>query len=210
MPEIVIAPHWTDRLDGLMARRREAMVVASVIVLSLAVVLLLRARAAPAAIAPPAVPAIGTPSGTAAAAAPQIVLVHVAGAVRHPGLYELPAGARVADAIDMAGGPRRNAWLDGINLAQVIADGMKIEIPRLGAAAGNVSSSASPSMGSLINLNSADQAALESIPGVGPVTAAAILEHRARVGNFSAVEELLEVSGIGPATLEAIRPYVTV
>ncbi|MFN2525090.1 MAG: helix-hairpin-helix domain-containing protein [Actinomycetota bacterium] len=215
MSEILLEPRWTDRLDTLVARRREAIVVAAVITLSLAVILLLRARAGPAAIAPPAVLPSVAASGPGAATVGQasVVIVHVAGAVRHPGLYELPLGSRIADAIEAAGGPRVVAWLDGLNLAQVLADGMKIDVLRLGRRVGLTTPPASPPRASqpgLVNLNTADQATLETIPGVGPVTASAILEHRARSGGFSAVEDLLEVSGIGPATLESIRPYVTV
>jgi competence protein ComEA len=129
--------------------------------------------------------------------------------VRAPGLYELPEGARVADAIEAAGGPRRGADLDLLNLAEALVDGIKVEVVRTGetpvpAAAG--SAEASP----LVNVNTADAVMLETIPGIGPVTAAAIIAHREASGSFESVEELLEVQGIGPATLESLRAYVTV
>jgi competence protein ComEA len=177
-------------------------------------------RGAPAVIAPPAQAPTEAQAGALGGATPAstgVVLVHVAGAVRRPGLYELAAGARVADAIDSAGGPRRSADLDPINLAQVVSDAMKVEVPRRGEAVTAPSiPGATPSLSAgetqasgVVSLNSADLTALESIPGIGPVKAGAILQYREEVGGFSSVEELLDVTGIGPATLESIRPYVT-
>jgi competence protein ComEA len=135
-----------------------------------------------------------------------VILVHVAGAVRTPGLYELPAEARVADAVAAAGGPRRGADLDALNLAEVLADGLRIEVPKAGQAP---ATSSEPGSESTVSLNSADQTALESIPEIGPVTAAAIIAYREEIGSFSSVEQLLDVDGIGPATLEAILPYLS-
>ena len=137
--------------------------------------------------------------------------MHVAGAVRRPGLYEFPSGARVADAISTAGGPAAGADLSQLNLAELLVDGSKIQVPRRGRAAPAVGAAPSPTPSALtVDLNSADQAALETIPGVGPVTALAILQHRDEIGGFQSFEQLLDVDGIGPATLEAIRPYVTI
>jgi competence protein ComEA len=138
--------------------------------------------------------------------------VHVAGAVRRPGLYELPEGTRVADALDAAHGALPRADLDLINLAEPVTDGVQVYVPRRGESSVQPGSAASPAAGDsvLVDINSADQAALESIPGIGPVKGAAILEYRESVGRFESVEELLEVNGIGPATLESMRAYVTV
>lgn len=136
------------------------------------------------------------------------VFVHVAGAVGKPGLYRFPEGMRVADAIEAAGGPAARADLDAINLADLLTDGLKIHVPlrgRMPVIATTPSSSPGP-----VNLNTADQIALETVPGVGPVTATAILQHRTEIGRYDSVEQLLDVTGIGPATLEALRPYVTV
>ena len=222
MDEIVVTPSWRERLERIRGSRKESWVLVAVIGAAILGALVLWARGAPAVVAPPAqAPAEGVaPAEEALGATPPeggVVLVHVAGAVRRPGLYELPAGARVADAIDSAGGPRRNADLDTVNLAQVLSDAMKVEIPTRGQGV-----SAPPAPGAtpgltvggttsagVVSLNSADLAALEAIPGIGPVKAAAILQYRDEVGGFSAVEELLDVTGIGPATLESIRPYVT-
>jgi competence protein ComEA len=124
----------------------------------------------------------------------------------------------VADAIDAAGGARSPGALDQLNLAEPLVDGQKIQVlgrgaavpPTAGGTTGSTVPGSSPAGAApLVSLNSADQAALETIPGVGPVTATAILDFRAQVGSFSSIDQLLDVSGIGPATLESIRPYVT-
>jgi competence protein ComEA len=219
VPDILVPPTtWRERLISFGGRRRELWVlVVAVVIASGAGVVLWRAGTAPR-IAPPATSPLGAaapgpaPAATPSAA-PEVVVVHVAGAVRRPGLYELPAASRVADAIRAAGGPRRAADLDALNLADVLSDGLKVDVPRRGetpAVAPAVTPGATPAPGSLVDLNQADQAALETIPGIGPVKAAAILDYRAQIGSFSSVDELLEVSGIGPATLETMRPYVTV
>jgi competence protein ComEA len=154
-------------------------------------------------VAPPAV-AVESP-GTETAGR---LFVHVAGAVRSPGLFELPEGSRVADAVAAAGGARRGGVLDLLNLAQLLTDGMKVEVPRKGAQV--ASQGASPASGgpTLVSINGADTTALETIPGIGPVTAAAIIAHRDEIGGFTALEQLLDVSGIGPAKYEAMLPYV--
>lgn len=240
MSEIIVPSGWRDRIEAFAGRRRQAWPVVAVAAIAVLVGTLLWARGAPAEIAPPATkprPAVaqagaeGAPGPTPAAepSAPQggelpvtqdVILVHVAGAVRRPGLYELRAGARVAEAIDAARGPRAGADLNAINLAEPLVDGTKLDVPRVGQTPAPVPSgtSTSGSYGittegatpAVIPLNTADQAALETIPGVGPVTATAILEYRDQIGAFEAIDQLLEVSGIGPATLESIRPYVTI
>lgn len=144
-----------------------------------------------------------------------MVFVHIAGAVHEPGLYEFPAGARVADAVESAGGPTRRADLDALNLAEVLVDGTKVDVVRIGEAAPATGPAtgppgAAPTDAAPIPLNSADQAALETIPGIGPVTALAILNHREEIGSFGSLEQLLDVDGIGPATFEAIRSYLTI
>ena len=215
MDDVPIPPGGLSaRLEALGVRRREALVGAAVVAAAVLVALLLTARNAPAVVAPPAtaVPSSSSQPGSSApdASPPGTSLfVHVAGHVRSPGLYGLPAGARVADAIEAAGGARAAADVDAVNLAQIVTDGLKIDVPRRGSVDVPATSSASPGAGSLVGINSADQAALEVIPGIGPVKAAAIVQFRADNGAFSSLEQLLEVSGIGPATLESIRPYVS-
>lgn len=199
--------------------------VAAVVVIAVVVALVIKGgsepRIAPPAEAPaPAVASVLTapPTGSVDSPGPpgEVILVHVAGAVRRPGLYEMAAGARIADAIDLARGPRPVADLDAMNLAEPLADGQKIDVPRRGedieVAAPTVPGVA-PSPGATatgeVNLNSADQVTLETIPGIGPVTAQAIIAYRTEIGQFESIDQLLEVSGIGPATLESMRPYVT-
>lgn len=152
-------------------------------------------------IAPPA--SSETPGATGG------VFVHVAGHVRRPGLYELPLGARVADAIQAAGGARRGALVDALNLAQVVIDGAKIEVARRQGDAGSPVVASEASAPGTISINTASQPDLETIPGIGPVKAGAIIAHREQIGGFQAIEDLLDVTGIGPATLEAIRSYVS-
>ena len=142
-------------------------------------------------------------------------MVDVAGKVRHPGIVELPAGSRVNDAIRAAGGARPHVDLSSINLARLLVDGEQILVgvaplsptdPFLGDPA----STATDVPSTPINLNTATEPELETLPGVGPVTAAAILEWRAEHGAYTSVDELLEIDGIGDATLADLAPLVTV
>ncbi|MFN2586934.1 MAG: helix-hairpin-helix domain-containing protein [Actinomycetota bacterium] len=206
MDEVVVGGGLKARLEEIVGRRIDTGVVVAVVALLVGVGLLVSGRKPAAAIAPPAtVPPASAPS----APAPAQLLVHVAGAVMRPGLYALPAGARVADAVEAAGGPTRRGDLGLLNLAEPLVDGIKIEVLERGAQPAPPPPAAPGASPSAVSLNSADQAALETIPGVGPVTAAAILAYRDETGPFTSVEQLLEVSGIGPATLESLRPYVT-
>jgi competence protein ComEA len=141
------------------------------------------------------------------------IVVDVVGKVRRPGIVVLATGARVVDAVRAAGGVRPGVDRADVNMARPLTDGEQLVVgapPPQGAVPGAAATPAARPAGSaLVNLNTADQAALESLPGVGPVTAAAILEWRTQHGAFTAVEELLEVSGIGDATLAEIAPHVT-
>ncbi|HET8983745.1 MAG TPA: ComEA family DNA-binding protein [Pedococcus sp.] len=142
------------------------------------------------------------------------VVVDIAGKVRRPGIATLPAGSRVVDALEAAGGAKPGVDLTALNLARVLVDGEQIVVgipPPGGVAAPAASAPGAPasSSGPLVNINSATQAQLEELPGVGPVTAGAIIEWRTDNGAFTSVDELLEVSGIGDATLAKIAPFVT-
>ena len=143
-----------------------------------------------------------SPVGSSSSASPGMVVVDVAGKVRHPGIARLPAGARVVDALRAAGGVRRGVSLTALNLARVLVDGEQIVVG-VRAAPGVAASAASvPGAGTsapLVNLNTADESQLETLPDVGPVTAAAILKWRADNGSFSSVDQLLDISGIGDA-----------
>lgn len=153
----------------------------------------------------------------AAAASPTdaaVLVVDVTGKVRRPGIATLPVGSRVVDALEAAGGARPGVDLGMLNLARLLVDGEQIVVgvpPPEGVAAPAASGQSAPggSAGPMVNINSATQAELEELPGVGPVTAAAILQWRTDNGPFTAVDELLEVSGIGDATLAEMAPFVT-
>jgi competence protein ComEA len=145
-----------------------------------------------------------------------VVVIHVTGAVRTPGVYELPPGQRVADAIDAAGGALANADPNVLNLAAPIADGDRIAVPAAGAtstAAGHShagSGTDAADAAGPVDVNAASAAELETLPGIGPATAAAILDYRERNGPFASVDDLDAVPGIGSAKLDVIRDLVTV
>jgi competence protein ComEA len=145
----------------------------------------------------------------AVAAGGEDVVVHVAGAVRDPGVFRLPAGSRVTDAVERAGGPSAKAAVDGINLAARVADGQQVVVPgRAPGAGATVGAGAAPGAAATdgpISLGSATLEQLDTIEGIGPVTAQGILDFRDERGGLSSVEELDELSGIGPATMEALR-----
>ncbi|MDO9496191.1 MAG: helix-hairpin-helix domain-containing protein [Nocardioides sp.] len=163
-----------------------------------------------------ALPVSEPPPETAGAGAGSetTVTVDVAGKVRRPGIAVLDAGARVVDALEAAGGARPGVDLSTLNLARVLVDGEQILVGRPVAAVPALPGGAAAPSGTvpvtLVDLNRATQAELETLPEVGPVTAAAILAWREEHGGFSAVDELLEVDGIGDATLAQIAPHVTV
>lgn len=153
----------------------------------------------------PSPSATGPPSPDAGS-----VTVDVAGKVRRPGIVVLEAGSRVIDALEAAGGARDGVDLSSLNLARVLVDGEQllvgVAVPSGVAAAAATGSPGGP----LVDLNTATQAELEALPEVGPVTATAILSWRDEHGGFTAVDELLEVDGIGDATLAQLAPLVTV
>jgi competence protein ComEA len=142
------------------------------------------------------------------------LFVHVAGWVRNPGVYELREGDRVIDAIRLAGGPRRRADLSVLNLAAPLTDGQQVLVPRP-AADGPPGAVPTPgitpgSSPGLVNVNTATAEQLETLPGIGEVLAATIIQYREEHGPFTSVDQLLDVSGIGEVTLEEIRELVTV
>jgi competence protein ComEA len=153
-----------------------------------------------------------------------VLVVHVVGQVAKPGLVRLKAGARVADAIESAGGATRAADLEAMNLARALVDGEQVFVPKPGeqppavagpqvpggSTAGDGSGSVGGSATGSVNLNTADLNALDSLPGVGPVLAQRIVDWRTEHGRFTSVEELGEVSGIGDKLLSQLRPKVTV
>ncbi len=166
--------------------------------------------------------AVPRPSSSVAPA-DQAMIVSVVGLVQQPGLVTLAPGARVSDAVTAVGGPLEGADTLGLNLARQLADGEQIVVgiatpagkpAALGSsvggmpASGPVASSTAPA--GLVNLNTATAEQLDALPGVGPVTAAAIMAWRADNGGFTSVDQLAEVDGIGSARLEKLRPLVRV
>jgi competence protein ComEA len=136
------------------------------------------------------------------------LVVHVAGEVRKPGVYRLAAGSRVTDAVERAGGVTARASPDAINLAATLADGQQVVVPADPASGGGPAaavSGASADPDAPISLGSATVEQLDTIEGIGPVTAADIVEFRDEHGGLSSVDELDQLSGIGPATMEALR-----
>jgi competence protein ComEA len=130
------------------------------------------------------------------------IYVHVAGEVASPGLYELEAGARVEQAINLAGGMTENAFEQSVNLARMVSDGEQIVV----LAQGQIASS---NAGGFVSLNNATKEQLESLPGVGPALAGAILDYRNKVGSFSDLSQLREVSGIGSKLYAKITPQLS-
>lgn len=162
--------------------------------------------------------------GTTSTSEPAELLVHVAGAVSSPGVVRLPGGSRVVDAVEAAGGLRADADPDRTNLAAPLTDGQRVVVPVLGrplppeatvpqggGGGGESGSGGSPDgPAGPIDLNTATEAELDTLPGVGPATATAIISHREDAGPFRTVDDLLDVRGIGEAKLEAMRDLVTV
>jgi competence protein ComEA len=144
------------------------------------------------------------------AAQPDLV-VHVAGAVARPGLYRLPPGTRVADAIEAAGGGAPGADADRLNLAGKLVDGQRVAVPRQGEPAPpEAATSAGAEAPTVIDLNTATEAELDRLPGVGPATARAIVEERTRRGGFRSLRDLLRIRGIGERRLAELRSRLQV
>jgi competence protein ComEA len=130
------------------------------------------------------------------------MLVHVSGEVIRQGLYELPPGSRVADAIRLAGGFTEEAQSESINLARILTDGEQIIV-------GSEAQSDSGLNSALVNINSASASELDELPGIGPALASRIVEWRLKFGSFQRLEDLLEVSGIGEKLLSELMPLIT-
>jgi competence protein ComEA len=151
--------------------------------------------------------------------APVEVVVQVAGAVAQPGVYRLADGARVVDLVEVAGGALADADLEALALAGRLTDGQRVQVPRQGevlppSVLGAAPAADSPGAGSVptapVDLNVATMAELDTLPGIGPATAQAILTYRERNGPFRTIDDLGEVRGIGPARLDALRDLVRV
>ena len=181
------------------------------------VVLVLRPATPPPEVSLPFASSTVAAATTTATTEPAELVVHVAGSVVAPGVHAVPAGSRVIDAVEAAGGLAPTADGARLNLAAPLADGERVYVPAVGEAPPPVAAGSAPTAADgggtpagPLDLNAADAEALDALPGVGPATAAAILEHRERIGGFTSVEQLLDVRGIGEAKLEQLRPLVTV
>jgi competence protein ComEA len=188
-------------MSSIALDRRSVVVVALVLFLLLALGgrTLLRDRSSP--VTPPLVRPAFAHAGQPGQGR---LYVHVVGGVRHPGLYRLPQGSRVADALARAGGATPEAQVELVNLAAPLADGQQIVVPRRGTPSVAVGGST----GGPVHLNTATLEQLDALPGVGPVTAQKILAYRQEHGAFGSVDELDAVSGIGPARLDELRKVV--
>lgn len=211
--------------------RGHAVVLVLVVLLGLAVAALLlgvgRPRVVPvdpvevgasATVVATGTPASGVPDAPAdtgsAAPGPTELVVHVAGRVRSPGVVRLQPGSRVLDAVEAAGGAEDGVDLSGLNLARLVADGEQVlvGIAPLPGAVGPTGSAGGPAPpdGGQVNLNTATAEQLDTLPGIGPALAGRILDWREQHGRFSSVDELQEVSGIGPKTFAELAPLVVV
>ncbi|MBM3690798.1 MAG: ComEA family DNA-binding protein [Actinobacteria bacterium] len=153
---------------------------------------------------------------TESATTATVVVVHVVGEVKEPGVYDLPANSRVTDAIEAAGGATKDADLTSINLARVLFDGEQIFIGNINSAAAPSTSSSSSSSSSSstnpagrININMANAAQLDQLPGISPVIAGRIVEYRNQNGPFRQLTDLKQVSGIGDAIYDKIKDLIT-
>jgi competence protein ComEA len=153
----------------------------------------------------------GATGGPDSGSAGTRIYVHILGAVVRPGLYLLADGDRAVDAVGAAGGFTATADQSGLNLARRLVDGEQISVPNIGDApvAAAPGSGPSASAGGKVNLNTADETALETLPRVGPAMAKRIIDWRTKNGRFTAVEDLMSVTGVGEKTFDALKDLVT-
>jgi competence protein ComEA len=196
--------------DLALSRRQALLLVATLAVVLLGASRLFGGSTSKSAPLPrePVVPAATATTPTGALPGGEVV-IDVVGAVGRPGLYHLPEGARVADALARAGGATRKADLAAVNLAAPVADGEQVVVPRRGAAGAVATPGAVPgAVQGPVHLNTATLEQLDGLPGVGPVTAQKILDYRTEHGAFRSVDELDAIAGIGPARLDTLRDLV--
>jgi competence protein ComEA len=181
-------------------------------VISLLVLLVLGGYAAYSQSKPTAISVVESRGPKKGNQSPRMLTVHVAGAVNSPGLYRLPEGSRVDDALGKAAGPAEDAVLDNLNLAARLKDGEKVMVPRLVAAeeASTATSTGGEGASAPVNINTAGREKLEELPGVGPSLADRIIRYREKDGQFATVDELDNVEGIGPRKMESLKDLVTI
>ena len=161
-------------------------------------------------------PPRGEPVALLPAPTPGPITVHVSGAVADPGVYQLPRGARVADAVEAAGGVDPASGSPDINLAKTLEDGVRVDVVLVGPAGENPVGQAEDGVpdpahdAGLVDINTATQEQLEGLPGIGPAIAGRIIDYRAEHGPFEKIADIVKVSGIGPATFDTIKDLITV
>jgi competence protein ComEA len=190
-------------MPSLPIPRRHALVAAAVLLAVLALAGRMLASAGSPSVQPVA------PLVPEAAPATEKLVVHVAGAVRRPGLYELKEGSRVSDAVARAGGATAKADTAAVNLAAPLADGIQVLIPSRIAGAAGIGAGGAGGAAPRVSLSSATIADLDALPGIGPVTAQKIVDYRSQHGGFGSVDDLDAIPGIGPARIEQLRDLVT-
>lgn len=198
---------FRERLDTLSRGEIAGLIVVLVAVLGGAGLWYARSLPKPVTIAQAAP---GAPVSSVSPSPAVTIIVDVAGEVAQPGVYGFAEGDRVIDAIERAGGQLPKADLSLLNLAAPLTDGTQILVPKSGPPGAVVPGGTGGSSSGLININSASATELETLSGIGEVLAATIVEYREQNGPFASVDDLMDVSGIGPATLEEIRDQVTV
>jgi len=139
--------------------------------------------------------------------APEMVTVHIVGAVIEPGVYQLAAGSRVKQLLEAAGGPATDADLETINLARPLFDGEQVRVRRIGEESPATENAAASGK---ININQATVAELETLPGIGSLRAQRIVEHREKYGYFEEITDIMDVSGIGPGIFSTIEELITI
>ncbi len=209
-------PAWAGARCGMEPRTLAALALLLLVAAGFAVHHFWTGRPQPVSLAEPATAtssptaAVALPSASATGDAAGSLVVDVSGDVREPGVYTLPAGSRVADALDAAGGAEPAADTETLNRARLLVDGEQIVVGAPAAvASAPVATAGDPSTTALLSLNSASPEQLEELPGIGPVLAANIVDYREQSGGFTTVEELLDVSGIGESRLAELRDHVT-
>lgn len=195
-------------------RRNQALWIAGALVVGVSLgvmVMILLGRSRPAAIyiTPPPTSEYLSPTDP-----PSTVRVYISGEVRQPDVYELPAGAIMRDVVDAAGGFTEEAGRDLVNLAQPVSDGMHIHVPAEGSvvvpAVRSATGLPTGEVAGIVNINTASLEELDGLPGVGPDTAQKIINYRLENGPFLTIEDIINVSGIGPAKFEAMKAFISV
>jgi competence protein ComEA len=216
-PEAAATP-WRRLVELVAFRPREAVALGVLCVAVVAGAAFAYARSLPHGARAPVASPIPAPSGSPSAGPTGSIFVHMAGAVRSPGVYELPAGSRVIDGVRAAGGAAPGADLSAVNLARVLADGERVYIPRLGeapqsdpgAGGGDPGGGGGGGAGQKVNINTASESELEGLPGIGQVLAQRIVDYRTQHGPFHSINDLTKVEGIGEKKFASLKDYVTV